>query len=244
MSSIGPQVSVEKCELWSPNPELDTSLLPPEITVQKLGLKNLGAPVSGNHDFVQRMFSRRVEMGKELMESNRLLEDPQLELQLLRSCAALPKIIFSLRTCEPSSVYSPSQISTALFTVLLRQKLAPLFSSQHLQSSLPVSKGGIGLPIAFKLCHAAFLGSYVDTKTLADQIMNNSSLSKPPSLSKTVSVLQGHEPTIQPVPFAPKAQTKLTDIVNSSSWRECLATTEREKGELLSCSLASSGDWL
>ena len=107
MSSIGPQVSVEKCELWSPNPELDTSLLPPEITVQKLGLKNLGAPVSGNHDFVQRMFSRRVEMGKELMESNRLLEDPQLELQLLRSCAALPKIIFSLRTCEPSSVYSP-----------------------------------------------------------------------------------------------------------------------------------------
>ena len=60
MAKVDLEVSVEKCEAWSPNPNLDFSALPNAITVRSSGLKNLGAAISTNDDFIQAMFLKRV----------------------------------------------------------------------------------------------------------------------------------------------------------------------------------------
>ena len=132
MSSIGLQVSVEKFELWSPNPDLDTSLLPPEITVQRLGLKNLGAPVSDNQEFISGCFPSVSRSAQNSWSLYACLKTLQSELHL-RSCAALPKIIFSLRTCDPSSVSSPlSDFDSAVHNALEAITGSAVSENQHL----------------------------------------------------------------------------------------------------------------
>ena len=56
MAEVGLEVSVEKCEAWSPNPNLDFSALPNVNTVRSSGLKNLGAAILTNDDFIQALF--------------------------------------------------------------------------------------------------------------------------------------------------------------------------------------------
>ena len=224
MSSIGVQVSVEKCQLWSLNQDLDTSLLPPEITVQRLGLKNLGAPVSDNQELDQRMFSKRVEKCKERMESVRLPENPPVGASPSSQLRSISED--HLQPSELRRIFNllsphPSQISTPLFSALEAITGSAVSDCQRLPSPLPVSNGGIGLPIASKLCHAAFLSSYVDTKPLADQIINNSPQLAPGSVQNCVSALQCHEPTIQSVPvLSPLALKPSSVIINGSSWLE------------------------
>ena len=60
MAKVGLEVSVDKCEAWSPNPNLDFSALPNAITVRSSGLKNLGAAISTIDDFIQALFLKRV----------------------------------------------------------------------------------------------------------------------------------------------------------------------------------------
>ena len=52
MAKVGLEISVEKCEAWSPNPNLAFSALPNAITVRSSGLKNLGAAISTNDDLI------------------------------------------------------------------------------------------------------------------------------------------------------------------------------------------------
>ena len=59
MAKVGLEVSVEKCEAWSPNRNLDFSALPNAITVRSSGLKKLGAAISTNDDFIQDLFLKR-----------------------------------------------------------------------------------------------------------------------------------------------------------------------------------------
>ena len=109
----------------------------------------------------------------------------------------------------------PSQISTPLFSALEAITGSAVSESQRLQSLLPVSNGGVGLPIASKLCHAAFLGSYVDTKPLAEQIINKSPQLAPGSVQNCVSALQGHEPTIQSIPVLSPLKLKPSSPTSS-----------------------------
>ena len=166
--------------------------------------------------------------------SVRLLEDPLVGASPSSQLRCASEDYLQPLDLRPQfRLLGPPDFDSAVHSALEATTDSAVSESQRLQSSRTVSKIGIGLPIASKLCHAAFQGSYVYTKTLADQIINNSPQQAPGSVQNCVSALQDHEPTIQSVPcsVAPKAQIKLTDIVNGTSWRECLdsAITEREK---------------
>ena len=65
------------------------------------GFTHLGAPV-GSQDFVTRTVKSRVEKVKILLEKLSTLENAHSEFVLLRSCFALPKISYLLRTCPPT----------------------------------------------------------------------------------------------------------------------------------------------
>ena len=79
---------------------------------------------------------------------------------MLRSCLALPKVAFVLRSCPPNHVSN----ATFDFDVAIRDTLrdivgGPLSDWSWLKASLPCSRGGLGLRNASLHAPAAFLAS-------------------------------------------------------------------------------------
>ena len=66
------------------------------------GFKLLVAPV-GNRIFEGVVLARRVEGVRNLVQALPSLEYPHIEISLLCSCLAFPKLAFSLRTTDTST---------------------------------------------------------------------------------------------------------------------------------------------
>ena len=243
---MGGRLGGQHWEVWSssPNPNLDFSALPKAITVRGSGLKNLGAAISTYDDFIQALFLKRVEKCENLIDSIRLLEDPQLELHLLRSCAALPKITFSIRTCDPFSISTClDQFDNAVHLCLEYITGSALLPSQRLQCSLPVAKGGLGLPISSSIAPVAFLGCYIDIKYLSDRIFHNT---KGDLHRVELFVLPRVSQWQRWHSFnGTQSQMKL-----KPTWFQVLVRAHvirlyaQDRVRLLSCSLSNSGGWL
>jgi ubiquitin carboxyl-terminal hydrolase 44/49 len=142
--------------------------LPSEIPVTSAGFILLGSPI-GPQSFCDSIVCQRVSKIKSILDSLPDLEDSQLENTLLRSCLALPKLNFALRTCPPSLLPS----STATFDSVILDALAdqvgsfpPAWSS--LKASLPVALGGLGLRRATLHAPAAYIGSVAFTECLIE----------------------------------------------------------------------------
>ena len=91
------------------------------------------------------------------MERLPALEDPQLELTLLRACYGLPKFSFCLRTTEPTF----SRKACIDFDYNQRSALSnilgsPIDDRTWAQASLPISLGGLGLRSASDHAAIAF----------------------------------------------------------------------------------------
>ena len=74
------------------------------------------------------------------------MADAQMEMTLLRSCLALPKVSFVLRACPPSHIHH----STNLFDATIRHTLedivgGPVSDWSWLKAGLPSSLGGLNL---------------------------------------------------------------------------------------------------
>ena len=69
--------------------------LPPDIPTTETGFILLGCPVGPPH-LCEMSFLKRVEKLKVTLAKMADLEDSQMEATLLRSCLALPKVMFSL----------------------------------------------------------------------------------------------------------------------------------------------------
>ena len=102
--SVGLYLNRAKSLLFIPE-EADASLspLPPDIPITRGGCMLLGCPV-GPPSYCEEVFRRRVAKVKFSLGILRDIGDSQLEFTLLRSCLALPKVSFILRTCPPSHI--------------------------------------------------------------------------------------------------------------------------------------------
>ena len=138
------------------------------------GILLLGSPI-GSSDFMDQHVGKRISTIEDTIVS-RLpsLEDPQIQLCLLRSCLALPKLIYTLRTCKPNALRSAydrfDAIQHSALEDILGASLTPL---AWRQASLPVSLGGIGLRSASSHAAAAFLSSIAQSKPTVDEILRN-----------------------------------------------------------------------
>ena len=90
-----------KSSVWSPlNPDGEADPLNRGVPrIEEQGVILLGAPV-GSEEFVREVLQRKVEKVREITGLLPLLEDPHTEFVLLRSCLALPKLSFLLRTVD------------------------------------------------------------------------------------------------------------------------------------------------
>ena len=87
--SYGLYLNIFKTEVFWPSGDSSVPELPPSIQQMDLiesGAEVLGFPMCGSEMFFGSCFSKRIEKIWECQECLQDLENPQVELQLLRSC--------------------------------------------------------------------------------------------------------------------------------------------------------------
>ena len=111
--------------LWSPagGPSWPTGFctLPADIPIVRGGFDLLGSPI-GPSSYCEGTVLNRVKKVQEVLARLPDLQDSQMETTLLRSCLALPKVAFALRTCPPSHIKE----ATTAFDNAMREALSDL----------------------------------------------------------------------------------------------------------------------
>ncbi|GKF73163.1 hypothetical protein Tco_0219495, partial [Tanacetum coccineum] len=100
----GLHLNVDKTELfWTkedPRSRLE-GIFPHNISRPLHGVKLLGGPVSVDVDFGSALVMKRVSKTIGLLDAVAKINDPQCELLLIRACAGVSKLYFTMRTCPP-----------------------------------------------------------------------------------------------------------------------------------------------
>ena len=141
------------------------------LTVQEEGVILLGAPM-GSKEYVAREVEKKVEKVSKITGLLPQLQDPHTEFVLLRSCLALPKISFTLRTTDTSSLQEHLQDFDRVTREGITRILgAPLGERAWQQARLPVAMGGMGLRGAEDHAPAAYAASVLASKPLSRALL-------------------------------------------------------------------------
>ena len=167
----GLHLNPDKCEVFCPGHDaLDLDPLGIGVQRAEKGIKLLGAPI-GDQGFVETVLRKRLVGVQALLGELHQLEDPHIELTLLRNCFALPKFAFALRTVDTSRHSAVLQefdnsVKEAVEGILG----SPLPPLQYDQAVLPISMGGLGLRQAKQHSSSAYLASVGATAMLVQEI--------------------------------------------------------------------------
>ena len=161
---FGLYVNLGKCEIFWPSGDQQFPELPEEVTriacSADSGLHLLGSPAFGTPEFMASFPSTRVS--KVLACQARLtdLDDPQVELHLLRSGLSLCKMVHLLRTTPPGSFkLNLDQFDHGLRDTLCKVLRSSVHDQAWRQANLLTRLRGLGLRQARTAHAAAFLGS-------------------------------------------------------------------------------------
>ena len=248
--SIGLHLNRGKSLLFIPN-VCDSSLstLPSEVPVTRNGFCLLGCPI-GPSSFCEEVLQERVGKIKGSLERLRDLSDSHLETTLLRSCLALPKLSYVLRTCPPSNI---SQ-ATSVFDAAIREALesilgGPLSEWSWAKASLPSNRGGINLRSASLHAPAAFLASDHRSGVLIESMFGYTPGPSPHS-DTAVSTLSAaaSRPDWQCLEDVdvPLKQQPLSAAIDEALHQHLLSTAPsiRARALALSSALPHAGNWL
>ena len=123
----------------------------------------LGSPV-GDADFCANHVLKLRNANKKLLDSLCKLEDPQVALHLLRTCASFCKFVYVARTTPPQLVHKPLQLCDNDIRSSLSQFAAlQLTDAAWSQAQLSLSMGGLGLRSTARHCTAAYITSHTSS---------------------------------------------------------------------------------
>ena len=212
---------------------------PSDIPVTRCGFSLLGCPI-GPPSFCEQVFQNRVRTSLGALQE---LGDSQLESTLLRSCLALPKVSFVLRTCQAAKDFD-----TAVRETLESILGGPLPEWSWLKASLPSTYGGLNLRSPLLHAPAAFLGSSVRSQPLVERIFG-----RPADISPHTSPAVAALATAAARPdwqclddiYVPLRQHSLSLAIDEASHQNLLSSTPsiRSRALALSSSLPHAGDW-
>ena len=178
--AFGLIINSRKCEIFWPSgdqlfSEFDSEVI--RIGQVSGGIEILGSPVYGSDSFFIDSVGRRVDKVLNCQDHLMDLEDPQVEMHLLRSCLGVCKLNHILRTVP---TYWIDQ-ELVRFDSGVRHSLEVLSHSSisdnaWKQATLPIRHGGLGLRESIRTAPAAFIGSCNTTRDLSHQLLLNSSL--------------------------------------------------------------------
>lgn len=223
--------------------------LPSDIPITRNGFTLLGCPI-GPSNYCDDAFSKRVRKVKESLSRLSDLEDSQMEMALLRSCLALPKVSFSLRSCPPDYIRE----GTAIFDDALRDALSdiagsPLSDWAWLKASLPSSYGGLNIRRASLHAPAAYVSSLAQSCGLIDRILEHTpdhSIHLASSIS-ALSDAAGRPDWVSMDDIdVPLRQRPLSHSIDEATHQVLLSSAPdtRSSALALSTSLPHAGDWL
>ena len=170
--SLGLHLSRAKSLLYAPSQsDASQSLLPPGIPITSGGFSLLGCPI-GPPSYCEEVLQSRITKVRESLVALHDMRDSHLETTLLRSCLALPKVMYVLRTSPPSYIMQAARD----FDEAVRETLqiivgVPLSEWSWLKASLPSCRGGIGLRSASLHAPAAFLASSTGSQELIGKML-------------------------------------------------------------------------
>jgi len=169
---FGLHLNLSKCEVFWPSgdsfPEFPTN-----IKRVSDGLELLGSPIWGTTAYFDQFLSARLSKVAAAQDSIAILEDPQVELHLLRSCLGSCKVIHLLRTVPLNVLRSfLEHFDANLRNCLSRILQCSLPDDSWRQASLPFRLGGLGLRSSYHSASAAFIGSCNSIRLLASQLLS------------------------------------------------------------------------
>ena len=174
---IGLQLNASKCEFAGSSNDTVPAMFAGMTKISRDGFDLLGSPVGGD-DYCGKYVTKRVEKIAAALSNLAVVDDPQIEMILLRSCLALPKMAFALRSAPPSGVHQAAVAFDSLIerTALDRFSLN-LSSDQLTQMRLPVGHGGLGLRSACELLEASYVSNVISSADIVRKLLRDPDLS-------------------------------------------------------------------
>ena len=256
--ALGVNLNADKSSIWCPmvTGPGDPDPLHRKISrVQDTGIKLLGSPI-GDEDFVRRFFQARTDKVRAITAELSSLQQPHLEFVLLRSCLALPKIVFMLRTTDTTSLKTLLHRFDSITREALSRILGRPVSDQGWeQAKTPVCMGGLGLRAASDHGDAAYATSFSSSQSLRRKLLkleeNAVSASLSPALLTNISNKLGEETDLASEYFADTNQKAVSSRIDLHNMKLLSDKTkeegvDREIARLNSLSIKNShaGDWL
>ena len=238
-----------KCLVFAPSNSSASHPLLRNIPTTSDGFTLLGSPI-GPSAFCESSVKIRIRKVEEALTRLRDLQDSQMEMALLRSCLALPKLAHVLRTCPPALIMN----ALNSFDCIMRDTLSdlaggPLPDWAWLKASLPSSLGGLDIRHAALHAPAAYIGSFCQSQPLISGILGHAA-KYPLHFSEALSSL--HQAAGRP-DWAllqdidvPLIQHCLSRAIDQASFDALLASAPdtRSRALALSSAIHHAGNWL
>ena len=174
VAKAGLTVNSTKCEFYCANDEiLCPSTLGGVRRIPAEGFELLGCPI-GSDSFCSRYVSHRVDKITAALSQLQVIDDPQIETILIRSCLGIPKFGFALRSAPPSQI-SPAvrDFDNMMEEVFLNRLGLSLTPQQLAQLHLPIAMGGLGLLRADDVAESAYIGSLLTSLPRLGRILHH-----------------------------------------------------------------------
>ena len=208
-------------------------------------LELLGSPIWGPPQFYDAFLS--VQFDKIVAMQDKLvdLEDPQVELHLLRSCLSVCKVTHLLRCVPSSSLGSfPSHFDLRLRECLSRILCCRISDSSWTQATLPFRLGGLGLRESERSAAPAFVESCNSSHILVSCLVETFDVFMPfPGEDCSLAFFEGMSVSV----LQNSSQTDLQAILDDSLFKQLVSSsTIRDQARLhaLSHSSGTSSGWL
>ena len=183
------------------------------------GITVLGAPV-GWRGYVREIVEQRIQKIRKTTELLPLLRNPHCKFVLLRSCLALPKIMFLLRALDMSDHVDLLETFDSITRGALCRILGSAVSDlQWLQARLPVAMGGLGLRAADDHAPVAYASSVLASKRLVDGLLGKADeeviANIPQPVLDRIAMKQGDETSAESLfGVSQKASSLKVDLFN------------------------------
>ena len=178
VGKAGLKVNQGKCELFGSrfDPAELLQGLEEVPLVHDSGFDLLGAPI-GDKTFCESYVRKRIQKIEGALKKLDLIDDPQVERLLLRSCLGLPRFLFALRSAPPEDIAESIKEFDQLVTSVLNERLGvALTKDEEIQARMPEGLGGLGVESAGVIAESAYLGNVLATRHLVGRLLGEETL--------------------------------------------------------------------
>jgi hypothetical protein len=246
-AEFGVHLNVEKSAIYQPNHLRITHMLPADLPFERgpsSGL--LGAPIC-NLEFCSGALEKTVAKVNQAHSLLTEMDDPQVELLLLRACLGSGKMTYLNRVIPTHTVFPyGAAFDVSMKACLARITQGNICDAAWSQAGLPLAMGGLRLTHKARICSAAFISSSNMTTELAKNlvIQDAHTTTSDPALPKAIE----HYDTLMASEVGDltmQTQSTLTLALHSRARVTLLPGAElRNKAPLLSLTLPQAHSWL